>query len=1215
MTPPPHAGSVADGPAPQASPRSTAQATAIQATVNELFVFAAPDRARLIAAIEHCQQQVAAQPALDLSELAGALASAPLDPPSLRLAIIAGQRDDLLKRLERARGRLADADCHQIQDVTGLYFTDRPLAPRGKLAFLFPGEGAQYLGMLGELVHQFDVVRDCFTWCDERLAISQTQERPISRFIDVPTDIATAERAALDNELRSLDNAMLSVLAADWGIHQVLEGLGVEPDVVLGHSAGELAALRAAGVFDRDDESPITGMLRTLREQEDASDAHAGVLLAAGIAPRAAADLLAQLTSAGTPQIELVHVAMENCPHQTVLVGPPAPMAAVEAALQSRKTMYERLSLARPYHTPLFEPLLGPLADMFAGVRFSAPSRPVYSATTGQPFPADPAAIRSLALAHWASPVRFIDAIENLYAAGVRIFVEAGPRGNLSSFVEDTLRGREFLAVPADVQRRGGMTQLLHLVAQLFVHGVPVRLAYLHPSRATQPTCEPSNTTPIEPMPARFTIPQESNAPAATELPLPLAVAEPTLAPMNQFPGAETRGGRAEVMQRHLALSEQFLADQQAITEQFLARRRGVRTNRLAPQLWRTPPEITPLAAVPTIPSEPVATPGSVPATVAAPCEIPHDLLSVPGPLVSEIVEHVAGERIVMRRRLDLSEDLYAEDHTVGGREVSKVDPNQHGLPVMPMTFTLEMMAEVAARLVPGHAPISVNDVTLIRWLALDDPISTVEVKASIEQRPDVPAEQVSVRVEVRDLGPDAGVEEANNGSAKRGAVAALGRVLLAQRYPIPPAPKPAAFTSARPNTIGLYELYRGLFHGPRFQGVTQLNGFGDEGIEATIQIQPRDNLFASRREPGFLLDPVTIDVAMHPAAGWHLEQPDQAGRVLLPYELGKIEFFSPPPAAGTELKVRTWIAHASARRFTHDGDVFTPEGRLWCRFTGVKCWRFYLPVDKVNFHGPKDEYFISRDWPIAAPPTPAETAPAETRSWAVLLEPSDDLVQPGMLAAAVRVTLSPVEQAAFRAVKEDDQRAGWLFGRVAAKDAARILWRHQCGERLYPSDIEIEAEPDGSVGATLRSNERPVGFPRIDFACTRRAMVGIASLDGRPGAALVRLDEFSVDEAGASSASELLLFEGAGIAPDEAAARLAVARQALRRALGPQRAEELARLVPQRFDHHRGILEFEPADALASRVGHRLHSPLAVRTAREGDLIVAAACCPEIAP
>jgi len=1151
---------------------------------SELFVLGAESRAGLQAQIEQLRALLQSDVALSLADLSFTMSSAPQREGTLRLALIAANRDDLLKRLDRAYARLADENCHHIQDVTGLYFTDQPLAQRGKIAFLFPGEGAQYLGMLGELAQHFPEVRACFAWCDELVVSNRADATPISQFVEVPTDTPPELRARLDGELRSLDNAMLSVLAADWALHQLLEGLGVEPDVLIGHSAGELAALRAAGVFDDDEERPIAGMQRTLLEQENASEAHAAVLLAAGLAPTAARELLLKLTADGAKDIEQVHVAMENCPHQTVLVGPAEPMAAVEGALQARKTMYERLALARPYHTPLFKPLLGPLAEMFEEVNFRTPRRTVYSATTGQPFPNDPAEIRALALAHWASPVRFIEAIENLYATGVRIFVEVGPRGNLSSFVEDILRGREFLAAPADVQRRGGLTQLHHLIAQLFVHQVPLRLEFLYRHRSVRriDRLTPQGAVPV--MPNRFTLqPTQPNTPAVYAAPRPAA------------PTTVQQDGRAQVMLRHMALAEQFLADQQLTTERFLARQRGPRGNRFVLHQSAMNSSEQP-AATPT----PAPTPSN--ASVAQ-----------VGPLIGDVVEHVPGERLIMRRRLDLAEDLYAEDHTVGGREVSKVDANQHGLPVMPMTFTLEMMAEVAALLVPGRVPLSVNDVTLIRWLALDVAVSTVEVKATIESRPDVPAGQTSVRVEVRDLGTDAAEPELANGSAKRGDIAAIGRVLLADHYPTPPDPKPAAFTHARPNTIGLYELYRGLFHGPRFQGVTQLHGFGDEGIEATIQILPRDKLFTSRREPGFLLDPVTVDVAMHPAAGWHLEQPDQAGRVLLPYELGKIEFFAPPPAAGTDLRVRTWIAHASARRFTHDGDVIGPDGRLWCRFTGVKCWRFYLPVDQVNFHGPKDEYFISRDWPLAQPPMAPAASGNAMQSWAVLLEPSADLVQPGMLAAAVRVTLSLAEQAAFRKLTENDDRVAWLFGRVAAKDAARILWRHQCGERLYPADIEVGAASDDRLVATLRNGERPPRFPHIDFACTKGAMVGVATLEGRPGTAIVRLDTGTSPAEADVLASELQILASA-FEPREAAARLTVAREALRRALGPRHVADLSQLEPCGFDRATETIEFSLAAPLAAGLSQLARSPLAVRTAREGDLIVAAAYCPEIA-
>src|SRR5205814_174738 len=196
---------------------------------------------------------------------------------------------------------------------------------------------------------------------------------------------------------------------------------------------------------------------------------------------------------------------------------------------------------------------------------------------------------------------------------GVRLFVEAGPRGNLSAFVEDILRGRPFAALPANVQRRSGITQLNHLVGQLAAHHVPLELAALYEGREVQ------------------IVPLETTT---------------------------TANGRGAVLAQYLEVMDQFLDTQREVMEHFLSRGH------------------TQLACGPT-----------------------RKLRVATGPLLGEIVRLEPGKEAVMRRRLDLAEDLFAADHTLGGRTVSKVDPDQHGLPVMPMTFSLEMMAELAALL------------------------------------------------------------------------------------------------------------------------------------------------------------------------------------------------------------------------------------------------------------------------------------------------------------------------------------------------------------------------------------------------------------------------------------------------------------------------------------------------------------------------------------
>ena len=94
-----------------------------------------------------------------------------------------------------------------------------------------------------------------------------------------------------------------------------------------------------------------------------------------------------------------------------------------------------------------------------------------------------PEAIRELAVAQWTQTVAFRETIEAMHADGLRLFVDVGARGNLAGFVEDTLRGKPSFAMAANLPRRGGLTQLNHLVAATFAQGAPLKTDYLYARR------------------------------------------------------------------------------------------------------------------------------------------------------------------------------------------------------------------------------------------------------------------------------------------------------------------------------------------------------------------------------------------------------------------------------------------------------------------------------------------------------------------------------------------------------------------------------------------------------------------------------------------------------------------------------------------------------------------------------------------------------------
>src|SRR5262249_33816109 len=190
--------------------------------------------------------------------------------------------------------------------------------------------------------------------------------------------------------------------------------------------------------------------------------------------------------------------------------------------------------------------------------------------------PADPDAIRGLTVERWAPPVESTGLIRTLHADGVRLFVESGPRGNLSAFVEDILRGQPFAALPADTPRRSGVTQLNHLAGQLAAHHVPLNLEHFYSRREPKPVAwkavVAAVAAPGAPAPGGR-LPPGAHAPGSPQRAVPALVAahhdEPPR-PAEAAPAARpAAGARGEVMQQYLGVMEQLIDLQHQLMQHY----------------------------------------------------------------------------------------------------------------------------------------------------------------------------------------------------------------------------------------------------------------------------------------------------------------------------------------------------------------------------------------------------------------------------------------------------------------------------------------------------------------------------------------------------------------------------------------------------------------------------------------------------------------------
>src|SRR4030067_1441436 len=371
---------------------------------------------------------------------------------------------------------------------------------------------------------------------------------------------------------------------------------------------------------------------------------------------------------------------MDNCPNQIILCGTEDAISRTTEILQSQGAICNPLPLDRAYHTPLFQPVCDEFYSFFKELKIVSPRTTLYSCATAQPYPQDPEEIRRLVVEQWARPVRFSETISAMYDAGVRVFIEVGARGNLTTFVNDVLKGKRYLAVPSDVPHRSGITQLNFMTGLLAAHGVQMSLDYLYerrmPRRLNLETAQDLSAGVIkknELMKLNLELPVlklsessplsegggsachselVSESPDNASFKIPKQVRDDRIPPLAE----QQLGSRAVVMKEYMRSMEKFVDLQHELMTSFIARKKMI------------PPASDKIAG-----SDTSLLPFSIKTTSVIP-----------------------GKEVIATCRLDMEEDLFLRDHTLG-RNVSAYDHSLFGLCVVPLTMSGEIMAQAGA--------------------------------------------------------------------------------------------------------------------------------------------------------------------------------------------------------------------------------------------------------------------------------------------------------------------------------------------------------------------------------------------------------------------------------------------------------------------------------------------------------------------------------------
>ena len=379
-----------------------------------------------------------------------------------RLAVVAANQKELAEKLQKHKAG---------EEIAGIFVGDMPKSvPAPKIAFLFTGQGSQYVNMGRQLYQESPLFREVVDKCDRIL--NKLSGKSILDVI-YPQD---GETSVIDQTAYTQP----AIFTIEYALAKLWESWGIKPDVVMGHSVGEYVAATVAGIFSLEDGLKLISARGRLMQQLPAGGEMVAVMASES-----------KVEPIISPYADKVAIAAINGPKSIVISGVAEAVREIVSSLESSGIKTKQLQVSHAFHSPLMEPMLAEWEAVAKELTYNQPEIAVISNVTGT-VADESITTAKYWVAHVRQPVRFAQGMEALQEKGYETFLEIGPKPILLGMGRRCLPDGLGSWLPSLRPNMDEWQQMLSSLGELYAKGAKVNWLefdqHYNPQKVTLPT-------------------------------------------------------------------------------------------------------------------------------------------------------------------------------------------------------------------------------------------------------------------------------------------------------------------------------------------------------------------------------------------------------------------------------------------------------------------------------------------------------------------------------------------------------------------------------------------------------------------------------------------------------------------------------------------------------------------------------------------------------